>query len=318
MQLLARGDVEQAHYLARAQERQPLPVRGKDQLRLAGRLCAQSPEFLAHRDLPHTDEAIFGSGAFPIWQECPDEWMASLGARGEWFHTHAFLPTTGQAFPDDLWNLRASTSYRHQFDNEWIAGATVSVGSASDRPFHSINEMTSGVNAFLRIPSGEHNAWLFSLAYSPTNELNFPIPGAAYVYQPSDRFRMNIGLPFLLYYRPVEDLTLDLSYMLLRTVHARATYRVCSYLRCYVGFDWENESYFLAYRPDNNDRFFYYDKRLAGGLQMPLHPQVMLDFSAGYIFDRFYFEGRSYSDRDFNRLDVGNGPYASIQCHVRW
>ena len=57
--------------------------------------------------------------------------------------------------------------------------------------------------------------------YSPTSELPFPIPGVAYVWQPADNFRMNIGVPFMVMYRPVDDLTLDFSYMLVRTVHAR-------------------------------------------------------------------------------------------------
>src|SRR5207244_7729232 len=124
--------------------------------------------------------------------------------------------------------------------------------------FHSINEMTAGANAFLRIPQGEHNAWLFTLAYSPTSELPIPIPGVAYVRQPSEEFRMNIGLPFQVMWRPIDDVTLDFSYMLLRTVHARATYRLAPALRVYVSYDWGNEGWFLAERPNNNDRVYYY------------------------------------------------------------
>ncbi len=254
----------------------------------------------------------------PLWQDGPDEWAASFNGRGEVFHTHAILPTTGQAFPDELWNVRLGTTYRHEFDNGWIAGGTVSVGSASDRPFHSIEEMTAGVNAFLRVPQGDHNAWLFSLAYSPTSELPFPIPGVAFLYQPSDRFRANIGLPFQLMYRPVDDLTLDLSYMLLRTVHARASYRVYDRVRVYAGFDWDNESYFLSDRADERERFFSYDKRLTAGVLVPVGRHVLLDLSGGYVFDRFYFEWRSYSDRNQNRVDVGNGPFGAVRLEARF
>jgi hypothetical protein len=253
----------------------------------------------------------------PIWQDGPDGWAASFNGRSEVFHTHAVLPTTDQPFPDELWNVRLGTTYRHQFDNGWIAGGTISVGSASDRPFHSIEEMTAGVNTFLRVPQGDHNAWLFTLSYSPTSELPFPIPGVAFLYQPSDRFRANIGLPFQLMYRPVDDLTLDLSYMLLRTVHARATYRVYGRVRVYAGFDWDNESYFLADRPDERERFFSYDKRLTGGVLVPFG-HVLLDLSSGYVFDRFYFEGRSYSDRNQNRIDVGNGPFGVVRLEARF
>jgi hypothetical protein len=255
---------------------------------------------------------------FPLWQNGPDLVSGSVRVRGEFFHTDAVLPDTGQPFPDELWNINFGANYRHLFDNGWVAGAGVNVGSASDKPFHGIDEMTVGVNAFLRIPSGERNAWLFSLAYSPTGELHIPIPGVAYVWQPSDQFRMNIGLPFQLWYRPIDDLTLDFSYMLVRTVHARATYRVLPDVFVHGGFDWSNESYFLADRPDRNDRFFSYDKRLSGGVLFRLTPKASLDLSGGYVFDRFYFEGQNYSDRNFNRVDVGNGPFLSGQFLMRW
>jgi hypothetical protein len=256
--------------------------------------------------------------AVPIWQDCTDEVTGSVHVRNETFHTLAVLPDTGQPFPQDLWNVRFGLNYRHLFDNGWIAGGGVSLGSASDQPFHSINEMTVGLNAFLRIPQGEHNAWLFSLAYSPTGELGFPIPGVAYVWQPSDQFRMNIGLPFQLVYRPIEDLTFDCSYMLLRTIHARATYRVCPPVRVYLAYDWSNEGYFLADRPDVNDRFFYYDQRLTTGVQANVGKHVLLDLAGGYVFDRYYFQGQHFSDSDTNRIDVGSGPFVSFQVQVRW
>jgi hypothetical protein len=258
------------------------------------------------------------SGTCPLWQDPTDEWSASVRVRSEIFHTLAVLPDTGQAFPQDLWNIHLGTTYRHQFDNGWIAGGTVSFGSASDKPFNTINEMTAGINAFLRVPQGEHNAWLFTLAYSSNSELPIPIPGVAFQWCPSDQFRANIGLPFMVMYRPIDDLTLDFSYMLLTNIHARASYRIMPRVRIYAGYDWNNESYLLADRPAENDRLFYFDQRLTTGVQVWLCKQASLDLSGGYAFDRFYFEGHSFSDRNQNRIDVGNAPVASLLFHVRW
>jgi hypothetical protein len=258
--------------------------------------------------------------SFPLWQNrTSDEWSAAVNLRSEIFQTHAILPDTRQPFPDDLWNIRFSTTYRHLFDNGWIAGGSVSVGSASDKPFHSIDEMTAGVNAFLRIPSCEHNAWLFSLAYSPTGQLPIPIPGVAYVWQPSENFRANLGLPFQMMWRPVDDLTLDLSYMLLTTVHARATYRLCRPVRVYVAYASESEGYLLADRVSFNDRFFNVDQRLTAGAQIIFGPKASLDLSSGYVFDRYFFEGKNItSGTHFNRVDVGDAPFVSLQFQVRW
>src|SRR5262249_27402391 len=147
----------------------------------------------------------------------------------------------------------------------------------SNEPFHSINEMTASVNAFLRIPQGEHNAWLFSLMYSPTNELNFPIPGIAYLWAPSEKFQAVLGIPFALNYRPIENLTLSFNYVPVRNLRARATYRLASRLRIYTGFEWSNQSYFPVPRPDDQDRLFYYDKRVLAGVQLPLGEHLALD-----------------------------------------
>jgi len=254
----------------------------------------------------------------PLWQDCANEWAATVHVRGEIFSTDAIIPNTGKSFPDELWNIRLGASYRHLFDNGWIAGGGVSFGSASDKPFHSIDEMTVGINGFLRIPQGERNAWLFSLAYSPTSELAFPVPGVAFLWWPTDNFRMNIGLPFQIMYRPIDEVTFELSYMLIHTVHARLTYRPIKPLRLYIGYDWDNESYFLADRADVNDRLFYYDQRVTGGVAYDVCRGVTLDFSSGFTFNRYYFEGQHFSDQTNNRLNVGDGPFVALQCRIRW
>jgi hypothetical protein len=258
------------------------------------------------------------SFAFPLWQVPGDEWSGFVSVRNESFDTSAILPDTRQPFPEELWNVRFGTTFRHLFENGWIGGGTVSIGSASDKPFHSIDEMTAGVNAFLVVPQGEHNAWLFSLHYSSNSDIPFPIPLIAYIWQPSEQFRANIGLPFQIVYCPTENLTLDFTYMLLTTIHTRATYRVSPLLRVYGGFDWSNESYLLAHRFGENEQFFYYDMRLTAGLQRVLCKNLLLDLSGGFAFDRFYFEGRSLDDENHNRVDVGAGPFLALQLHARW
>ena len=256
----------------------------------------------------------------PIWQKSgQDEWSVSASMRDEIYQTHAILPDTRQAFPEDLWNIRFSTSYRYLFENGWIMGGAVSVGSASDKPFNGLEELTAGINAFLRIPSGDHNAWLFSLSYSPTGQLPYPIPTVAYVWQPSDTFRMNIGLPFMLMWRPTEDLTLDISYMLLTTLHVRESYRFSDQMRLYVAYDSESEAYLLADRVDNNDRFFNVDQRASTGTQILLTKKAWVDLSGGFVFDHYYFEGKNItSGTGVNRVDIGAGPYASAQLQLRW
>src|SRR5207249_11797313 len=55
--------------------------------------------------------------------------------------TRARFPEAGGRFPSELWDASASVSYRHKFDNGWTGGVALTVGSASDEPFNSVDEM---------------------------------------------------------------------------------------------------------------------------------------------------------------------------------
>ena len=196
------------------------------------------------------------------------------GVRNRLIDTDAVLPDTGQPIPSELWDVNLGLRYARQLDDGWITGGGVSLGSASDHPFAGIREMYVGMNAMLRIPQGEHNAWLFSLMYSPTSELNFPVPGVAFSWNPSPEFHANIGLPLQVTWRPTEDWQFQASYMLISTVHLKAQYRITKHLSAFAAYDWSNEAYVLLDRPEDNDRFFMYDQRVSLGLSASLLPPL--------------------------------------------
>lgn len=59
------------------------------------------------------------------------------------------------------------------------------------------------------------------------------------------------------------------------------------------------------------------EKRLTGGVRFDLR-HVGFEVSGGYAFDRFYFEGDSYRDRNQNRIDVDGGPFVVGRVMVRF
>jgi hypothetical protein len=197
-------------------------------------------------------------------------------------------------------------------------GGGLNLGSASDRPFASIDEMFVAAMAFLRIPSGERNAWMLSVMYSPTNELRFPIPGVAYQYAPSDDFHLNIGLPFSIMCRPTERLTLEASYMPIHTIHAKAKYKIVDWLAAFAAYDWAFEAYSLADRVQFDQRFFMYDQRVAAGLESNIGEHGFVELASGLVFDRYSFEGRQWDTTQFNRVTFGNGPFVTLQAGLRF
>jgi len=257
--------------------------------------------------------------SLPVMQDERREWLISTRFGVMDLHTSTVLPDTREPLPNQLWDLRVGTSYRRKLDSGWIAGGTFSVGSASNRLFASGAETIVHANGFVRIPSGQRNAWLFLLNYANDREFlpHVPIPGVGYQVAPNRKFRALLGAPVSsLHVEPIDGLTLDASYFLVRTVHAEIGYRILAPLKLYAGFHWDNQRFYLTGREDDDDRLFYYEKRVVGGIRWDIVENVWLDCSAGWAFDRFFFEAESYRDRDENRIDISDGPMLQLRLGV--
>ena len=58
--------------------------------------------------------------------------------------------------------------------------------------------------------------------------------------------------------------------------------------------------------------------RLSTGVRTPLFQKLTVDLSTGYMFDRFYFTGQDYNDRNHDRLNIGSGVYAALEASLRF
>lgn len=256
----------------------------------------------------------------PLWQNERQELSLGLGAEYLPLDTTARFPS-GQALPEELWNLSASGTYRRRLDNGWIAGGMLRVDSASDKPFHSEKESGFNATAFLRLPSAGKNAWLAFLNYDYNRDFlgGLPIPGAAYWYEPGDSFQALLGLPLAsLRYRPAKDLTLTGTYIVPTTLHTRASYRLARPLSVFVGYEMFNERWYLSARPREDNRLFYYQKRGMAGVDLTLTRGLRLEVMGGYSFDRLLFQGENWGDRDQERVDIADGAFLSGQLSYRF
>lgn len=256
----------------------------------------------------------------PVWQNATDEVIFHTNFEALHLDTNAWIPWTGDRLPSDLWNVRIGGTYRHRFDNDWQAGVTLNFGSRSDRLFASGAEMTLDATGMLRIPHGETNAWVLLLNYSNHRSFwrNVPLPGFGYEFAPSPQLRGLVGAPFnMVQWMPLEKLTVEASYLIPRTIHAKVGYRIVEPVEIYAGFDWDNDRWFRSARADDEDQLFYYEKRVTGGVRWDFIENAWLDFSAGYAFDRFFFEGEDYDDRHDHRIDIDGGPLLMLQLGMR-
>jgi hypothetical protein len=246
----------------------------------------------------------------PLWRDGPDMLMGSVRVRNLFVDTAAVLPDTGQPFPTNLWDIQFGLTGIRQLENGWTAGLMGSIGSASDRPFYGIDEMTLSTMGFLKVPAlRDGDSWLFSFMYSPNGQVAFPIPGVRYDWNPSERLNVGIGIPFSVRWTPTDEWRMDLSYLPLTTVNAKMTWTPGPRFSAYAGFEWDSEGYFLVDRRETRDRFFYLEKRLVGGVRLSGFGRAVIDITGGYAFDRSFGAGRNPLDYQYDVVDVAPGPF---------
>ena len=254
----------------------------------------------------------------PIYRDDINTVLLNGSVQNYLFQGSAVFPESGKAFPDSLWNLRLGPMYLRKLDDGWMFGLMAGVNIASDEPFRNGRDVNANVMAFLRVPSNDNNAWLFSIFYAPLSEIPFPIPGVAYQWRPNDEWNINIGLPFSVHYQPTSLLSFDFNWMPVRTFNAQASFHITDALSLFGRWKWSNESWYLVDRIEQKDRLFYYEMSLVGGVRYQLLDSLSVEVSAGYAFDRFFFIGQQYSDQNQNRIEVGAGLVINAGLNLRF
>lgn len=258
----------------------------------------------------------------PISQDERHEWTFGTGLSAVDFETDVKFPDPWfrlhrDSFPDELYDVRIDTTYRHRLDNDWILGGQLAISSPSDRPFASLEEMAVMVNAALRIPQGESDAWLFFLNYSSNREFlqHIPIPGIGYQLK-REKISALIGAPVTtIHVEPLEWLHLDALYFVPRTIRAEISVPIDP-IRIYGGYNWTNERYLRHDRRDEDDRLFYYEQNVKTGIEWKITDSISLDVHGGYAFNRFFFEGEEYDDRGRNRINLDDGPFVGARLVI--
>jgi hypothetical protein len=257
----------------------------------------------------------------PLKQSEVSELTMTVGAGALDLASRAQLPNSAEPLPDHLWNIRFGGSYRQYLDEERMFGVLGHIGSPSDKPFDSIEEVEVNLTGMLRIKAEDYNAWILLLNFSNNRDFlpYVPIPGAGYFYQPSREFHALLGAPLTFFnWRFQEKWNLFASYIFPRKLLAELSYAATEKTKLYGRFDWRSRRWFRSKRDDDSDRLNYYEKLVRGGLQFDLTKTFTLDLHAGYAFDRFFYEGDDYDDRDFNRISLTDGPFAGIDASVRF
>ncbi len=257
----------------------------------------------------------------PLQQSQVSELALTVGVGALDVASRAQLPDSAEPLPDHLWNIRLGGSYRQYLDEQRLFGVWGHIGSPSDKPFESIEEVEVNLTGMLRIKAQDYDAWILLLNFSNSRDFlrYVPIPGAGYLYQPNREFQALVGAPLTFFnWRFREKWRLFASYILPRKAQAELSYATTEKTKLYARFDWRSRRWFRRQRRDDGEHLKDYEKLVQGGLAWNLTATCTVDLHGGYAFDRFFYEGADYDDRDFNRISFADGPFAGIDASVRF
>lgn len=254
--------------------------------------------------------------AAPLRIEPGRVWLATGGVHSLRLGSSGRLPDSLAEIPAELWRVTAGVMHFRDLDNGYQVGGILNFGSASDQPFASWRETTANAIGFVNVPYGDRDGWSFSLFYSPTSQLPFPVPGVAYLWRPDETMSAKIGIPFAVDYRPTAEFSLAMSYTPLTNVEITARHKLGDAWSMYGGYAITNDTYWLADRSDDDQRLYLFDQRLTVGLERDLAFGLRLDFSAAYVFDRQIFQGESFT-RD-RRDEIGVDPGVLGMATLSW
>jgi hypothetical protein len=283
-------------------------------------------EFYTKEDVSKQDtdfgmEYYSAAMIFPVWRKDKDKvdgLYLGLDASLLDLHGEAYLPRHHAELPGELYDLNFVAAYFQTLDNGWKTGGFVRVGSPSDEPFNSVDEVAGTAAWFLRMPAGGKNAWLVYLGYDSMSDLPYPMPGFGYWFENS-KVKALLGLPVqMLSAEPVKNLNVDFRYIPIRNIFAKVAYGPRDVLQGYVSYDWSNKRYLPADRKDENDRLFFYDQKAKAGIEIRKLEHFVFDVGGGYVFGRTVFQEDKYADRRHNRITVDEGWFGGVSARVKF
>ena len=228
--------------------------------------------------------------------------------------TEAVLPDSGERVPSQLWLVETGVTHIRPQDDGGTLGGTFLFGTASDQPYAAGRDLTLMAVGFWQKPAANgRDDWSFSVFYSPTSQLPYPLPGVAYVWKPDDTLEAKIGLPGGIEYRPNDDWELSLTYFPLVNVAAVARRRLSEQASFFATYRTDTQIYFLADRLIEEDRFFVFDQRAAIGVERRLAGGFSLESTVSYLFDRTLFQGTSFSSGRRDVVDFDPGIALAVQ-----
>lgn len=214
----------------------------------------------------------------------------------------------------DYYNQQIGLSYKRNLPEDLFWLASISYGSASDRPFKNSRDNTLSANYIQKF----NQEWYGVLNYSNNRTFlnNVPLPGIFYVKEMKRDRALIFGFPFIFWLSPLNEKLSFRYFGLLPWSHRLRLLYNTGKVSPYIGYEESPESYFRHDRERDRDRVFWFERRVMAGLEVSMLKELRLDMSAGWAFDRQFFEARNYSEEKEQLNNIDSSYFISLKVNL--
>ena len=238
-------------------------------------------------------QRAFATGSAKLYADEQYTFLLNLGA--DYIDVDQSAPIvfdkTGTEIPDDFSGVDLGFTGRwiDSAERRWVG--SVSVESLSNQPYESSDDVVYNLFGSVFLPTGGKqgmDGWILGLNFRSTTD--YPLPLAAYAWNPDRSLRTTIGLPFIFVdWKPTEKWRLSFRNFAL-SPGLEAQYTIQFPFKAFARISSDKWEGFVADR--RNDDFVISQEgwRAGGGLEWSVNYSKKIRLEAGWEFDRYLIE----------------------------
>lgn len=234
-------------------------------------------------------------------------------------HLGSRISLDGVAVPDDLQRVEVGAHYFTKLTEGRSWAIRAQGGFAGETNISSQSPMSYSVSGHYAFPSesNSEDTWAVTLFYGNAVSFgsNFPIPGILYFFK-RDHFSGVLGFPLISLNWNFADgyfSSINIIGSQLNSEIAKGNPREIQY---YSAFAWNQQTFVLQNRKEDQDRVTVDEKRLSLGARLPLYPFLRADLQSGVSFDRSVFAGQGSFNRDRGSVNLDRDYFVNASMRM--
>lgn len=236
-------------------------------------------------------------------------------------YTHTDIHSGDPLLPERLIDTSLATAielYKNE-EEDFHLGLLVGAGWAGDNAFQDTEQVYGIADLVAVWDLSPKRQFVLILDYNGNRNIfpDVPLPGVAYREVVDETLTYVLGLPASqVVWKPIEDLTLEATYVLPLDFTLRGGYAFTDELELFASFDRDKDAYDVEGLASNR-RLFFRQRRVEAGLDFTPCANAKITLAGGLAFDQEFTTG--FDTRDDNTLtELDDEPYVRVGVNFLW